>query len=148
MERVLDSHGRRVRLKIYCVIVIDCDYCLSVSIFPRIKRPGRESDTLLPFSADVMHVWNYTSIPSVFTAWYLIKYKQRLISLSLKHLSGSNRLIWAFCFQTLETNLICESRLSRSWLWRIQHSGFYRRVVLRQPGVSEEHIVSIIRAEV
>jgi len=30
-----------------------------------VKRPGREADYSLPFSAEVMNVWNYTSTPPI-----------------------------------------------------------------------------------
>jgi hypothetical protein len=33
--------------------------------FPGVKRPGRETDHLPPYSAEVKNVWSYTSTPLI-----------------------------------------------------------------------------------
>jgi hypothetical protein len=44
-----------------------------------LKRPGRETDHSFPFSAEVKSAWSYTStIPFVFVAWCLVKYRGQL----------------------------------------------------------------------
>jgi hypothetical protein len=41
------------------------------------KRLGREADHSPPYSAEVMNVWSYTSIPPYnWIAWYLVKHKE------------------------------------------------------------------------
>jgi hypothetical protein len=43
------------------------------------KQPGRETDHLLPSSAEVKKAWSYTSTPQyVFVAWCLVKYRDNL----------------------------------------------------------------------
>lgn len=38
-----------------------------------VKWKGREADSSLPSSAEVQSVWSYISIPIMFSAWLLIK---------------------------------------------------------------------------
>jgi hypothetical protein len=46
---------------------------------PGIKLPEREADHLLPFNAEVVNAWGYTSIHLyVFMTWWLIKHRDRL----------------------------------------------------------------------
>jgi hypothetical protein len=40
-------------------------------------------------------------------------------------------------------NTVVDSNSWRQWLWRVRPSGLYRRVVRKNPGVSEEHVSSI-----
>jgi hypothetical protein len=48
------------------------------ALSPEVKRPGREADHSLPFSAEVKNAWSYISTPPyVFTACSLAKYRGR-----------------------------------------------------------------------
>jgi len=46
--------------------------CVQGTVFPKVKRPGREDNNSPPSSVEVKNAWSYTSTPTyVFMTWYL-----------------------------------------------------------------------------